>query len=784
MSVRACRGIRDISLDFDGKSLILHGENGVGKSSFVDAIELFFKGQISHLDEAKSTSTKRHTPHIHFKERDTKVSITTQDPNVTLEWNFNGITSDPEHQLTFWEAGGNANFILRRKQILDFIIAKPAGRYEQIAQVIGITDLDKIELNMMRLRDELQEEAAELASQQNVVKLGLSDQLEIDNIEDKEILRGLNTKLLSLGQGELSSFGEIERHKLSAIKGTKDPKQIEQATKLQKALDLVSNLTDNKDFLRHHSSLWDALEELSKDVELSRAFAFQQILEHGRDLISEFKPDFCPICEQLINHEKLIDRLDERLELLDSSRKKSEGIIKQKGQLSGELKETIRKLSELQDKLVGFKLGLDISPLLNYKKHLQSIIDTIKPDPIKIRIAPLDEFLAANAVKNWEGLTKKLSDVLKSILKKLMVSKKDRQALQAIELLSSVTDQRKRIEEIERKKKVKEFTTGQIDKSYQLFIATKQEEIQAIYNDIQQDMQRYYDILHPGEDHRDIKLQIDPNKRSSTEIMMGFHDRTDDPRAYQSEAHLDSLGLCAFLAFVKIFNDEFPLVVLDDVVGTIDARHRRRVCKLLLTEFINNQLFITTQDELWFDELASYQTALNVSHNFNNIRILDWSLADGIRLDRHKPRWELVEDRLNARDKVSAAVHTRRNLEWILQQMVVNTKTKVVINPSGKYFVVDLYPDFKKRMKKLIPEIYSQNENIFIQLEADGLFGNLLIHNNIQAENASIDEVRAFTNAVRDLHNLFTCENRQFLQYHQDAKVMKCQCGHVSWDTK
>ena len=132
IAVRACRGIRDISLDLEGKSLILHGENGCGKSSFVDALELFFKGQINHLDEAKSTSTKRHAPHINYKEKDVKVIISNIDPDATLEWTFKGITSDPDHQISFHKAGENANFILRRKQILDFIIAKPAGRYEQV----------------------------------------------------------------------------------------------------------------------------------------------------------------------------------------------------------------------------------------------------------------------------------------------------------------------------------------------------------------------------------------------------------------------------------------------------------------------------------------------------------------------------------------------------------------------------------------------------------------------------------------------------------------------------
>ena len=41
INIRAFRGIRDLELELDGKSLILRGENGTGKSSIVDAIEFF-----------------------------------------------------------------------------------------------------------------------------------------------------------------------------------------------------------------------------------------------------------------------------------------------------------------------------------------------------------------------------------------------------------------------------------------------------------------------------------------------------------------------------------------------------------------------------------------------------------------------------------------------------------------------------------------------------------------------------------------------------------------------
>jgi len=784
LAVKACRGIRESSLDFEGKSLILHGENGCGKSSFVDALELFFKGRINHLDEARSTSTKKHAPHIHFSEKDTKVIITTFDPVATLEWSFEGTTSDPNHQISFQLVGEKTNFILRRKQILDFIVTKPAGRYEQIAQVIGVTDLDEVELNLMRRRDELTEGIASLDAQQHSIENELLDKLKIEKVEEEEILGGLNIKLSELGQKEISSIEDIENHKLEAIKGTKDPKQIEKASKVQEAQDIITDFLAKPDYLIEHSPLWDAITELTTDLELSRAFAFQQVLAHSRDLISELKPDLCPVCEQSIDHSELLKRLDERLTLLEAAKEKSSNILRLKGTLTGELKELVRKVENLESRLNELDLNLDLSPVSGFVEQINAILTSIKPEPIKITLLPQEKYLDSKATKNWQSLLKKLHELLKDRLDNLMVTEKDRKALQAIDLLNSVNDFLKRISGISQNKRVKEFSEREIKTAYDLFVSTKQAEIQTIYDEIQKDMQRFYDMIHPNEDHREIKLEIDPYKRSSTEIIMGFHDRTSDPRAFQSEAHLDSLGLCTFLAFVKNFNTDFPLVVLDDVIGTIDSKHRRRVCELLFSEFKDHQVFITTHDELWFDELINYQNAMNVHHLYQNLRILDWSLDDGIRLDRHKPRWKIVEERLSEGDKVSAAAHSRRNLEWILLQMAISTKTKVAIKTTGGYVVSDLYDDFKKRFMELVPEIYKSNEKIFSQLEADGLFGNLLTHNNLKAENASIDEVRAFVNAVKRLHELVTCENEQFIEYHQSAKVMKCKCGHVTWNAE
>ena len=63
-----------------------------------------------------------------------------------------------------------------------------------------------------------------------------------------------------------------------------------------------------------------------------------------------------------------------------------------------------------------------------------------------------------------------------------------------------------------------------------------------------------------------------------------------------------------------------------------------------------------------------------------------------------------------------------------------------------------------RQIKKVNSQCFLGKLGLFVQLDADEIFGNLHVHNNKYAENASIDEIRALAKAVKDLFDLFTCE--------------------------
>ena len=78
LDVAAFRGIPapGTSLIFDNKSILLFGENGTGKSSFVDAIEKLLCGRVATLDgRAQNILSDLQGPHIRAGQSGPAISI-------------------------------------------------------------------------------------------------------------------------------------------------------------------------------------------------------------------------------------------------------------------------------------------------------------------------------------------------------------------------------------------------------------------------------------------------------------------------------------------------------------------------------------------------------------------------------------------------------------------------------------------------------------------------------------------------------------------------------------
>jgi wobble nucleotide-excising tRNase len=88
--------------------------------------------------------------------------------------------------------------------------------------------------------------------------------------------------------------------------------------------------------------------------------------------------------------------------------------------------------------------------------------------------------------------------------------------------------------------------------------------------------------------------------------------KVDKHEEFLNEARLTALGLCMFLAALKLADsnpaaaDPLRLLVLDDVLIGLDLNNRLPLLECLRQEFPNHQTILLTYDELWFNMAREY----------------------------------------------------------------------------------------------------------------------------------------------------------------------------------
>jgi predicted ATP-dependent endonuclease of OLD family len=87
IQIEEFRGIRDLTLEFNGKNYAICGPNGTGKSGVVDALEFALTGNISRLSGAGTgnVSVKEHAPHVDSRSNPEKARVMNRTPKSRHE---------------------------------------------------------------------------------------------------------------------------------------------------------------------------------------------------------------------------------------------------------------------------------------------------------------------------------------------------------------------------------------------------------------------------------------------------------------------------------------------------------------------------------------------------------------------------------------------------------------------------------------------------------------------------------------------------------------------------
>ena len=115
--------------------VVIFDENGTGKSTLVDALDLIANQRIGSLKDRSSASEKKHAPAIGKKCKDIKVTLCRGSDKWQGAYNGTKITVSPAENRPKVE-------ILRRSQLLKLVEAQPGKRYEVLQQFIDVAGVE------------------------------------------------------------------------------------------------------------------------------------------------------------------------------------------------------------------------------------------------------------------------------------------------------------------------------------------------------------------------------------------------------------------------------------------------------------------------------------------------------------------------------------------------------------------------------------------------------------------------------------------------------------------
>jgi len=772
------RGLPHSDINLKGKNFVLLGSNGKGKSAVVDGIEFLFSGQVGRFVGTGTGSIDHDDAIKHVKKLGVpKVTLSLSPSNGTISRSLNSetlsITDRPAVKDYLGKHPGVDAFILRRSKILDFVCDQDADRYRKFIQLLGISHIDTLQRTFVEAERQAKE-AAQRARNMFLTKLAVfrDPVAKFDPQNLAQILERVSDAAASFGLEKLIQWSDTET-RLSLLKAMRPEANKEKIDTLTRALVSMESLLppDIGSDIAAANTLRQKLATLSaSSVDAPRSSIIAEAVGYLSKHMTETD---CPVCEKDFE-QPLADILAR---------------LKQRGEALGELREaeTSRKAAVGRVQRYGEVVAIQIAKDL---EHAALMDPTTKQTLRDARASTLrwlrslkrteasssGSDIEAPALLSTLATTRSACASVMKVQKAALVPPDTSQLETAIALLEKGIAAHAEIATAEGAIGSANELARRATVAKDAFTKARESAIQKVFEAIAETVLDYYRRLHDFNDDSDrsecTALELKPTSRAAAgglRLAIQFLGLADskDPRAFLSEGHLDSLGLCLFLATVRIFNPPGSLLVLDDVLTSIDREHRRRVGELLFQEFADYQIVLTTHDEHWHDLLNTSARAWGIQGKWAFVKVEGWSVDSGPSLSEVDTTWEFVDAHLTEADFRELGGPFRLILEDFLKRTAAKLELKVRFKLDGKYTAGDfvnsgIQDAIRDTLIKLAPP-----EDTAIRTDVGRVFGqgdlvNFLSHDNPGRLEVTFDQAKDFVLGVRELTK--RCETHKIIK--------------------
>lgn len=790
------RGVRSqVSFDLGGKSLLLYGENGSGKSCVADALEWFLFNKIGHLasEEINPLEALRNI----FLGNDDKGSVTVDFGKAeyssvkSVYPKKGGLTGEHSNKSSefalFLKEVGKENLILRYRDLISFVTAPKGEKLKELSSIIGFSEVTSIRDVLKKIVNSLGRELrlktfdTQIAQQQrNIV-----EQIGQNITDESQFVSVVKNLVAPLGLAETVTKMEDVDTVLAAIKQPADDKVIAEQTLYSKIHDLVSNLSiKTDDFSNLYTEYRVRFQEIAEDVEKLKKIAVEVLLQSGLEVLNSgaIEEDTCPLCLQPKNTTDLMKELIARIEKLNEYKKEIEELDVTRDALEKEILQWSQKIQALStDATLSREENKEIRANLDGISATLGLLNTelrTKLDQGK-RLKQAKDILTGREI--YDELTKMCTDSID----RLKATRKDDSKFEAH---SKIVLTQKALTEIQRLKKEKEIIEirkDSFDLIYADFARRQKQALEIFLSRFSGSINEYYQFMNVDEKVEDIRLvPIENNDElAGITISFRFHDaEASPPHKFLSESHLNCLGIAFFLASVKAFNKISKFLVLDDVISSFDTNHRKRLADLLLEKFSDYQLIVLTHERNWYEYLANA-----VRGKAWKINVVKWGNDTGTYVDEPTEHIKArIESKLVSGQLDAVGNEIRKYLEHILKEIALNLEVKV------RYLYNDTNED--RMAYELLTELKAKiNKHAGLPLRGGAIIDRLLassfITNKDSHDSAFVAEAgdfRAIWKDVRELEDLCYCGKcgRCLSLKHHDDVNKRVRCGCTATDAK
>jgi DNA repair exonuclease SbcCD ATPase subunit len=597
-------------------------------------------------------------------------------------------------------------------------------------------------------------------------------------------LDAINTALEELKIARVETLDDIGI-RIQEIASLISPvKNISGLQKTQALYETIEQIPSVESLLENAQKYAKDRKELSEEESKIKGHLYVQVLENGLAWIKEDNLQNCPLCNNPISLPDVEIHIASCLESnkgLITAKEKLANSQSSFVELAKSFTTSLERVSVNWKKTVEIKTPVDIDSLIktlkalivSHKKILS--LSQIENDIVKLTAIDLNTQVLSlksaieDVLSEFPGSDRyiKLFDV------KNKLSGFDTHYIKGVLKVGS------RIETLTYSKNHIAVVLGIAETSRK---ATVQKLLDAIVNTAD----KYFQKIHPGEEIGKPELIVSSRGTGSIELKSEFHGETGDPRGHYSEGHVDSLGLCLFLAIRRLQSlqkPELSLLILDDVMHSVDARHRLDTANLIIEEFSDHQIIITTHDPFWFEYLK--MITKKSKNMFGYKRIAEWTLQDGPIFGDHFSNYEWLASSSARSAKPSDRVgKAGLLLEEMLQNLCNNLAISVTFKIRGDYTVEPLWSGFYSTAKKHIGFIASA-DNILQQIEDLKSLRNWAgAHWNQWAQTLTSSEADRFVDSVISLRSIVYCEEcNQFISRISGLdSVWSCKSEHKRYN--